>query len=76
MPPKKRHTRARRDKRRASSFRLIVANPGKCPNCGGARQNHRVCTACGFYGGSLIIPKKTKKKAGAAEGGDEGGKQS
>ena len=78
MPPKKRHTRARRDKRRASSFRLIVANPNSCPQCGASRQDHRVCPSCGFYNGALIMPKKVKKKAGAAEGEGktEGGEQS
>jgi len=68
MPPKKRHTRARRDKRRASSFRLAAAHPGVCPQCGGARQDHRVCPSCGFYNGVLVMAKKVKKKAGGSEG--------
>lgn len=74
MPPKKRHTRHRRDKRRAQSWRLEVANPGRCPQCGAARAPHRICSACGFYNGQLIAPRKLKKKAEAApEGGEQKG---
>lgn len=78
MPPKKRHTRHRRDKRRAQSWRLELAAPGSCPQCGAPRQAHRVCPACGFYNGSLVLPRRVKKKAGAAEGETKegGGQQS
>lgn len=76
MPPKRRHTRHRRDKRRAQSFRLEFAKPNACPHCGASRQDHRICPACGFYNGQLVMPKKVKKKAGPGGGETkEGGEQ-
>jgi len=55
MPnPKRRHSRARRDKRRAHDS-LVRTTPSKCPNCGEARMPHRVCLQCGHYKGREVI---------------------
>jgi len=63
MPnPKKKHTPSRRDSRRASNWRVQAQNSSKCPQCGGPRLPHKVCIACGFYNGELIMPRKEKKK--------------
>lgn len=29
-----------------------------CPNCGNPRVPHRVCLACGFYGGETVVKVK------------------
>lgn len=55
MPnPKRRHTRARRDRRRAHDA-LDTMSSSTCPNCGVAKMPHRVCPSCGFYRGKLAI---------------------
>jgi large subunit ribosomal protein L32 len=61
MPnPKRRHTRARRDTRRAQNWKLEVINLSKCPNCGAARLPHRICPACGYYKDRVVLAKKDK----------------
>ena len=62
--PKKKHTRMRRNMRRAANWRIEGANLSKCSNCGMAMASHHVCPECGFYNGELIIPRKVKKKEG------------
>lgn len=55
MPnPKRRHSRARRDKRR-SHDRLARPILSKCPNCDEAKLPHRVCPHCGHYKGREVI---------------------
>lgn len=55
--PKKRHSRARQGKRRAS-ISLTVTKTVVCPNCGAPQISHRVCETCGFYKGQQIIKVK------------------
>ncbi len=59
--PKKRHSRARQGKRRAS---IMLKNPKSisCPNCQSQIVAHTVCKKCGFYKGKAVIIKKKKAK--------------
>ena len=52
--PKRRHSKARRDKRRAHDF---LTRPGTsiCTNCGEVKLPHRVCASCGQYRGREVI---------------------
>jgi large subunit ribosomal protein L32 len=52
--PKKRQSRARRDKRRAQH---TAARPrlNECPRCHSPRLPHRVCPTCGTYAGREVI---------------------
>lgn len=55
MPnPKRRHSKARRDKRRAHD---ALARPAlsECPNCHEPKAPHRVCLRCGHYKGKQQI---------------------
>ena len=55
MPnPKRRHSKARRDKRRAHD---ALAQPAlsACPNCREMKAPHRVCPQCGHYKGKQTI---------------------
>jgi large subunit ribosomal protein L32 len=52
--PTSRHSRARRDKRRAN-WKLSSPNLGKCPECQEPKLPHRVCMSCGSYRGQRII---------------------
>jgi large subunit ribosomal protein L32 len=55
MPnPKRRQSRARRDKRRAHDA-LTRPILSECPNCHEAKLPHRVCPHCGHYKGREVI---------------------
>jgi large subunit ribosomal protein L32 len=67
--PKKRTSRTRRDKRRASHS---VAAPrlNRCPRCHSPRLPHRVCPTCGTYAGrEVIVPEVAEELGGPAEPG-------
>ena len=52
--PKRRTSRAKRDKRRAHD---ALAPPVRsvCPQCGESKLPHRVCPNCGTYRGREVI---------------------
>jgi len=59
MPnPKHRHSKARRDKRRAHDF-LAVPAQSECPSCHESKMPHRVCPHCGHYKGREVVDVKT-----------------
>jgi large subunit ribosomal protein L32 len=47
--PKKRTSRARRDKRRAHHAIHITAAIEACAKCGELKQRHQACPSCGAY---------------------------
>ena len=53
--PKRRTSKARRDKRRASSYRLNKTTVVECPQCHEPKQPHRVCRSCGYYKNREVI---------------------
>jgi large subunit ribosomal protein L32 len=58
MPnPKRKHSKARRDKRR-THYKATAPTVAKCSNCGASVRYHRVCPECGFYRGKPAIEKK------------------
>ncbi len=55
MPnPKRRHSKARRDRRRTHDA-LEAMSSTNCANCGAVKLPHRVCPSCGFYRGKLAV---------------------
>jgi len=56
--PKRRVSKARRDKRRSSVWKLTAPNLVKCSNCGEYTQSHKVCGNCGYYKGKEVISKE------------------
>ena len=52
--PKRKVSKARRDKRRAN-WKLSVPGMVKCPKCGEFVLSHRVCKNCGTYDGKEIL---------------------
>ena len=58
--PKKKVSKARRDKRRSNNSKLTMPGYAKCTNpaCNEMVKNHCVCTACGFYGGKKVLNVK------------------
>jgi len=60
--PKSKVSKARRDKRRSSHWKLTPPGLTKCSKCGELRLPHRVCKACGFYNGREVVETEEKKK--------------
>lgn len=52
--PKRRHSKARRDKRRAHDA-LGQPATSLCPECGEAKLPHRACSHCGQYRGRQVL---------------------
>lgn len=52
--PTHRHTRARRDKRRAN-WKGSIPTMMTCPDCKEPKLPHRVCTSCGMYNGRKVL---------------------
>jgi len=55
--PKRRTSKARRDKRRAN-FKLLIPGMIKCPKCQAFKMPHRICGECGYYNGKEVIKKE------------------
>jgi len=54
--PKRRHSRERKGKRRAS-ISLTAKASILCPNCNNVMLSHKVCMHCGFYKGRQVVSK-------------------
>ncbi len=53
--PKRKTSKARRDKRRNNLWKLEAPTLVRCPSCGEYKRPHRLCTACGKYNGRQVI---------------------
>ena len=53
--PKRKTSKARRDKRRNNLWKLTAPALVKCSRCGEYKRPHRVCGACGYYGDREVI---------------------
>ena len=53
--PKRKTSKTRRDKGRASSYKLPRVTITTCPNCGSPKLPHRVCKECGYYDGKQVV---------------------
>ena len=56
ISPKKKTSKARRDKRRAQTWKITMPTLVKCSKCRELMQPHRVCKACGSYNKREILP--------------------
>lgn len=56
--PKRKTSKARRDKRRSNVWKLDAPTLRICDHCGMFHLMHRVCSHCGFYRGRQVIVKK------------------
>jgi large subunit ribosomal protein L32 len=60
--PKRKTSKARRDKRRSSHWKLDMPGLSTCPKCGAFRLPHRICPSCWTYNGREYgKPEKTAK---------------
>ncbi|HHV46206.1 MAG TPA: 50S ribosomal protein L32 [Tissierellia bacterium] len=53
--PKRKTSKARKNKRRASAYRLAKVTISECPQCHEPKLPHRVCRACGYYGEREVL---------------------
>lgn len=53
--PKRKTSKARRDKRRSAVWKLNAPAMSKCDNCGAIKAPHKVCKKCGFYKGVKVL---------------------
>jgi large subunit ribosomal protein L32 len=58
--PARRHSKTRRDTRRAQTWKLAVPGMVECPQCHEMKLAHRVCDNCGYYNNKVVIEKKEK----------------
>jgi large subunit ribosomal protein L32 len=52
--PKRRHCKARRDRRRANQ-RLVPLQTVRCKNCSATIKTHSICSECGYYRGRQVV---------------------
>lgn len=53
--PKRRTSKAKKNSRRASAYRLNKATVSECPQCHEPKLPHRVCRSCGYYKNREVI---------------------
>ncbi len=53
--PKRKTSKARRDKRRSNVWRLEAPALVRCSHCGNYKRPHRLCPACGYYDGREVV---------------------
>ena len=53
--PKRKLSKARKNKRRSNVWKLWAPAIGRCTQCGAFKLPHRVCPACGYYKGVEVI---------------------
>ena len=53
--PKGKVSKARRDKRRSSDWKLSAPALVKCSKCGALLMPHRMCPECGYYNGREVV---------------------
>ncbi len=56
--PKRRHSKARRDKKRADKG-LTLVQLVPCSNCGSRIKPHHICASCGYYRSRQMVVGKT-----------------
>ncbi|MBS7324515.1 MAG: 50S ribosomal protein L32, partial [Angelakisella sp.] len=49
--PKRKLSKARKNKRRSNVWKLSAPAMCRCTQCGAFKLPHRVCPACGYYKG-------------------------
>ena len=69
--PKRKQSKARRDKRRSNVWKLEAPTLVKCPQCGELKVPHQVCGKCGYYKGREVV--KVSKEAWAKVSEQGGG---
>ena len=59
--PKRKVSKARRDKRRSNVCKMSVAGFVKCSKCGAFKRPYRICLKCGNYDSKQILDVEDPK---------------
>lgn len=59
--PKRKTSKARRDSRRSSNWKLSIPGIVACPQCHELKLAHRVCKNCGYYDGKQVVKVEEAK---------------
>ena len=55
--PKRKSSKARKNKRRSNVWKISVPGFSKCSQCGELKAPHKVCGNCGYYNGREVVKK-------------------
>ena len=55
--PKRKHSKARRNKRRSNVWKINAPALSRCEKCGAFKLIHRVCKSCGYFKNREVIKK-------------------
>jgi len=58
--PKKKTSKARRNKRRAQTWKIAMPNLVACSRCGELAKSHNMCKSCGAYNRREVALKKAE----------------
>ncbi|MDO4742431.1 MAG: 50S ribosomal protein L32 [bacterium] len=53
--PKRKTSKARKNKRRSNVWKLVAPALVKCSRCGEYKRPHRVCSSCGYYNDREVV---------------------
>jgi large subunit ribosomal protein L32 len=53
--PARKMSKAKRDSRRAQTFKVSAPGITECPQCHEMKLAHRVCKKCGYYKGKEVV---------------------
>lgn len=53
--PKRKLSKARKNKRRSNVWKISAPAFSKCTQCGELHVPHRVCGNCGYYNGKQVL---------------------
>ena len=56
--PKRKHSQARRDKRRSNVWKLKAPALVTCTQCGSFKLPHHACGSCGYYKNREVVKQK------------------
>ncbi len=58
--PKRKSSKARKNKRRSNVWKISVPQFSRCPQCGELKAPHEVCANCGYYKGRQVVKIETE----------------
>ena len=61
--PKGKVSKARKNSRRANTWKLSLPGIVECPQCKAMKLAHRVCKKCGYYDGKQVMKIAEDKQA-------------
>ena len=53
--PKRKTSKARRDKRKSANMKMTAPGLSICPQCHEPKLPHRVCPNCNYYNGKDVV---------------------